>query len=72
MKNTDVLIIGGSAAGMVAALTGKAHNPTKDFILVKKKNATIKRVLLKISFPVGNLSSFPPKSKFCMSSCFLT
>ena len=37
MKNTDVLIIGGSAAGMVAALTGKAHNPTKDFILVKKQ-----------------------------------
>lgn len=37
MKNTDVLIIGGSAAGMVTAVTGKAHYPEKDFILVKKQ-----------------------------------
>jgi NADH oxidase (H2O2-forming) len=37
MKSTDVLIIGGSAAGMVAAVTGKAHWPEKEFILVKKQ-----------------------------------
>lgn len=37
MKSTDVLIIGGSAAGMVAALTGKSHWPEKDFVLVKKQ-----------------------------------
>lgn len=37
MKTTDVLIIGGSAAGMVAASTGKAHWPKKQFILVKKQ-----------------------------------
>jgi NADPH-dependent 2,4-dienoyl-CoA reductase/sulfur reductase-like enzyme len=37
MKKTDVLIIGGSAAGMVTALTGKAHWPNKEFILVKKQ-----------------------------------
>jgi len=37
MKTTDVLIIGGSAAGMVAALTGKAHWSKKEFILVKKQ-----------------------------------
>jgi len=37
MKNTDVLIIGGSAAGMVAALTGKSHWSKKEFILVKKQ-----------------------------------
>jgi thioredoxin reductase len=37
MKNTDVLIIGGSAAGMVAALTGKSHWPEKSFTLVKKQ-----------------------------------
>lgn len=36
MKKTDVLIIGGSAAGMVTALTGKAHWPKKSFLLVKK------------------------------------
>ncbi|HUX58217.1 MAG TPA: FAD-dependent oxidoreductase [Bacteroidales bacterium] len=35
MKTTDVLIIGGSAAGMVAALTGKSSWPDKNFILVK-------------------------------------
>ena len=37
MKSTDVLIIGGSAAGMVAAVTGKSHWPDKEFILVKKQ-----------------------------------
>lgn len=37
MKTTDVLIIGGSAAGMVTALTGKSSWPKKDFILVKKQ-----------------------------------
>jgi len=37
MKNTDVLIIGGSAAGMVAALTGKSSYPDKDFIVIKKQ-----------------------------------
>ena len=37
MRKTDVLIIGGSAAGMVTAVTGKAHYPEKDFVLVKKQ-----------------------------------
>jgi NADPH-dependent 2,4-dienoyl-CoA reductase/sulfur reductase-like enzyme len=37
MKNTDVLIIGGSAAGMVVALTGKSANPDKRFTLIKKQ-----------------------------------
>lgn len=37
MKTTDVLVIGGSAAGMVAAATGKSHWPEKSFILVKKQ-----------------------------------
>lgn len=37
MKSTDVLIIGGSAAGMVVAITGKSHWPKKEFILVKKQ-----------------------------------
>jgi len=37
MKKTDVLVIGGSAAGMVAALTGKSAWPEKSFILVKKQ-----------------------------------
>ena len=36
MKTTDVLVIGGSAAGMVATLIGKSSWPKKNFILVKK------------------------------------
>jgi NADH oxidase (H2O2-forming) len=37
MKNVDVLVIGGSAAGMVAALTGKVYWNDKSFMLVKKQ-----------------------------------
>lgn len=37
MKKSDVLIIGGSAGGMVTAVTGKAHWPEKSFTLVKKQ-----------------------------------
>jgi len=37
MKVTDVLVIGGSAAGMVAALTGKSVWPDKNFTLIKKQ-----------------------------------
>ncbi len=37
MKNTDVLIIGGSAAGMVVSLTGKSAYPEKSFTMIKKQ-----------------------------------
>ena len=37
IKKTDVLIIGGSAAGMVAAVSGKNSWPDKNFTLVKKQ-----------------------------------
>lgn len=37
MKNTDVLVIGGSAAGMVVSLTGKSAYPDKKFIMIKKQ-----------------------------------
>jgi NADPH-dependent 2,4-dienoyl-CoA reductase/sulfur reductase-like enzyme len=37
MKKTDVLVIGGSAAGMVVSLTGKSANPDKNFIMIKKQ-----------------------------------
>ena len=36
MKKTDVLVIGGSAAGMVVSLTGKANYPDKSFTMIKK------------------------------------
>lgn len=47
MKTTDVLIIGGGAAGLVAATTGKSHYPDKDFLLVRKE----KQVLVPCGIP---------------------
>jgi len=41
MKKTDVLVIGGSAAGLVAALTGKSHYPEKDFLLIRKEKTVV-------------------------------
>lgn len=37
MNATDVLVIGGSAAGMVVSLTGKAAYPDKSFTMIKKQ-----------------------------------
>ena len=37
MKQTDVLVIGGSAAGIVAATTGKTFYPDKTFMLLRKE-----------------------------------
>lgn len=37
MKNTDVLVIGGSAAGLVAALSTKSHYPDKKVLMVRKE-----------------------------------
>ncbi|MGM0551054.1 MAG: FAD-dependent oxidoreductase [Bacteroidota bacterium] len=55
MKKSDVLIIGGSAAGMVAALTGKSNYPDKSFTLVKKQ----KEVMVPCGIPYifGTLES---------------
>ena len=38
MEKTDVLVIGGSAAGIVAAVTGKNNYPDKDFLVIQKEN----------------------------------
>lgn len=37
MRKTDVLIIGGSAAGVTSALTVRMRNPKKDILLVRKE-----------------------------------
>ncbi|NLV18538.1 MAG: FAD-dependent oxidoreductase [Bacteroidetes bacterium] len=55
MKTTDVLTIGGSAAGMVAALTGKSSWPKKDFVLVKKQKEMM--VPCGIPYIFGTLSN---------------
>jgi len=41
MVKTDVLVIGGSAAGIVAAVTGKSNYPDKDFLVVRKENQVL-------------------------------
>ena len=41
MKKTDVLVIGGSAAGLVAALTGKSQYPEKDFLVIRKEEVVV-------------------------------
>ncbi len=45
MKQTDVLVIGGSAAGLVSALSSKSHYPQKSVILVRKES--------KVAIPCG-------------------
>ena len=37
MKQTDVLVIGGSATGLVAAMTAKSDNPDKSVTIIRKE-----------------------------------
>lgn len=41
MKTTDVLVIGSSAAGLVAAVTAKTINPEKSVTVVRRENQTL-------------------------------
>jgi len=36
MITTDVVVVGGSAAGLVAASTGKSNHPDKNFLVIRK------------------------------------
>jgi NADPH-dependent 2,4-dienoyl-CoA reductase/sulfur reductase-like enzyme len=38
---TDVLVIGGSAAGLVAAMTAKSNNPEKDVTVIRQEKAVM-------------------------------
>jgi len=38
---TDVLVVGGSAAGIMAAMTAKKHYPEKDVLLVRKESKVL-------------------------------
>lgn len=38
MKKTDVLVVGGGPAGSLAAMTGKASFPDKEFVIVSNEN----------------------------------
>jgi NADH oxidase (H2O2-forming) len=55
MEKTNVLVIGGSAAGVVASTVGKTFHPNKDVLLVRKE----KKVLVPCGIPYifGSLES---------------
>ena len=55
MEKTDVLVVGGSAAGIVAATTGKSFHPDKDFLLIRKEKQTV--VPCGIPYIFGSLES---------------
>ena len=55
MEKTDVLVIGGSAAGIVAATTGKSFHPGKDFMLIRKEPQVV--VPCGIPYIFGSLES---------------
>jgi len=52
---TDVLVVGGSAAGIAAAVTGKSNYPDKDFLVIRKENQVV--VPCGIPYVFGSLSS---------------
>lgn len=55
MEKTNVLVIGGSAAGIVTATTGKSFHPDKDFLLIRKEKNVI--VPCGIPYVFGSLES---------------
>lgn len=52
---TDVLVVGGSAAGIAAAVTGKSSYPDKDFLVIRKENQVV--VPCGIPYIFGSLPS---------------
>ncbi|MBN2560251.1 MAG: FAD-dependent oxidoreductase [Phycisphaerae bacterium] len=55
MKKVDVLIIGGSASGIVAAVTGKGSYPEKVFLVIRKEDKVL--VPCGIPYVFGSLGS---------------
>ena len=55
MEKTDVVVVGGSAAGVVAATTGKSFHQDKDFLLIRKEKQAV--VPCGIPYIFGSLES---------------
>jgi len=67
MKNTDVLIIGSSAAGLATAVSGKNSYPDKDFLVIRREEKIM--VPCGIPYIFGSLESsehnmMPAESKY--------
>lgn len=41
MKQVDIVVIGGSAAGIPAAITARRHYPEKSLLLIRKEKQVI-------------------------------
>jgi NADH oxidase (H2O2-forming) len=41
MKKSDIVIVGGSAAGLTAAITARRHYPEKKILLIRKENEVV-------------------------------
>lgn len=41
MKQADILVIGGSAAGLTAAITARRHHPDKNVLLIRKEQQVL-------------------------------
>lgn len=55
MEKTDVLVIGGSAAGLVSALAAKSHYPSKNVTLIRKEEKAV--IPCGIPYIFGTLNS---------------
>ena len=67
MKSTDVLVIGGSAAGLVAALTAKSFYREKTVTVVAKDEKTLVPCGIPYTFASidGTDSNILPSDKIC-------
>lgn len=69
MERTDVLVVGGSAAGVVAATTAKATYPDKRVVLIRKDELSLVPCgipyVFEVQVPAGNdpAPSPPPPTR---------
>ncbi len=57
MRGTDIVVIGGSAAGLTAAITARRHFPQKSTLLIRKEE----QVLIPCGIPYIYGTGAPPK-----------